>query len=219
MAKLPEKDLLIIESDPEALTLLELIFNYEHLACDYSVSGARALTFINTYRYRLILIDTKVSDIESRELVVAIKRVHRQSKIIALSVSPDNRQQYLLLGALDVVAKPISRKALVEIVRQYVDERRYTARLPLLLPVRAPGLVNGVTINVSSDGILLQSETPLHEHSVIDLVITPPGDAAHIHTQARVIRVTKQKSLYVSALYFMDTIAAHILENIVFFIF
>jgi CheY-like chemotaxis protein len=103
--------ILYVEDDTDvqqiARVSLEMVGGFEVHICS---SGNEALTYLTGELPDLILLDVMMPDLDGPATLAAIRADDRLAQIpvafVTAKVQPGEVQQYLSLGALDVIAKP-----------------------------------------------------------------------------------------------------------------
>ena len=212
------QDLLIIDSNQNILDILAIIFQQEGYSLECVATGKSALEKCADTNFTLALCNTQLPDMDTRVLIAEIKKRCRDIKLCMMSVAPYNAEEYRLVGAMDIIAKPLARQQLLETVKNILDDRRSTKRLPLELPLTLNQGIEGTSLSISSDSILFKSAHPFKEGSKVELTIKNPDNKKILKTTGKVKRVNPAKSLYVTVLYFMDNIGQDLLDNINIFL-
>lgn len=119
---------LYVEDDPDIQTIariaLEDIGKLEICACE---SGAQALLAIETFKPDLILLDVMMPGMDGPTLLAHLRKTSNGSdaKVIFMTarVQQNEVQQYLTLGAVDVVAKPFDPLTLADqLIRMFCKQ-------------------------------------------------------------------------------------------------
>jgi len=112
------KKILIIDDDPEALTLLSAILTNEGYMVSTAINAEQGMGEIKAHKPDLILLDVMLGDRLGTDVCMEIKQHpnYRDIIIILLSgvkVSPEDRLMGLEIGASDYINRPFSKKELV----------------------------------------------------------------------------------------------------------
>ncbi len=121
MADSPQKDqqytLLLVDDDPEILTLLQRKFKDEPFKIFTAAEGASALSIVKTEKPDLIVLDVRMPGLSGLEICRFLKadKNTREIPIIILSARSDEIDRVLGLefGADDYVTKPFNSKELI----------------------------------------------------------------------------------------------------------
>jgi CheY-like chemotaxis protein len=118
--------ILYVEDDLDvqqiARVSLEMVGGFEVHMCS---SGAEALAYLAGDLPDLILLDVMMPDLDGPATLAAIRADDRLAHIpvafVTAKVQPGEVQQYLSMGALDVIAKPFDPMDLPRRVREIWD--------------------------------------------------------------------------------------------------
>lgn len=125
---------LIIDDDPDAAALAEAYLDRSSYETDVhaATNGSDGLLMLGTLRPDLVLLDVKMPGIDGFEVAAAMGRVEGLEDVILVFVTgttePGLHERARLAGAADVIAKPITRDAieqLLEIVARADQERAF----------------------------------------------------------------------------------------------
>ena len=109
--------LLLVDDDPEILTLLQAKFKDEPFDVFTAAEGASALSFIRTQKPDLIVLDVRMPGLSGLEICRFLKadKNTREIPIIILSARSDEIDRVLGLefGADDYVTKPFNSRELI----------------------------------------------------------------------------------------------------------
>lgn len=117
------RTILYVEDDTDvqeiARVSLEVVGGYQVSIC---ASGVEALAYLAEHIPDLILLDVMMPDLDGPATLVAIRSDPRLAHIpvafVTAKVQPGEVQQYLSLGALEVIAKPFDPMELPARVRE-----------------------------------------------------------------------------------------------------
>ena len=106
--------ILIIEDDPDILTILERTILEMGYQRDYSLEGERGLEMAKAANYDLLLIDVNLPDLNGFRVCEEIRKTKNSVPIIMVTSRTDEEDKIhgLEIGADDYVLKPFSRKEL-----------------------------------------------------------------------------------------------------------
>jgi two-component system KDP operon response regulator KdpE len=91
-----------------------------------AATGAQALHALATAAVDLVITDLFLDGEDGRDVIVAIHRLHPELPIIAMSgTDEDELVTALSLGAIEVMNKPIRRRALLEAVARVSSGARH----------------------------------------------------------------------------------------------
>ena len=125
MKKRPVRELLVVDDDEMSRRLAYDVLmhaGYRVSACD---TGEQALVLAQTNRFDLVLLDIQLPGISGVQTFAQLRRLPgwAQVPVIALtaSVMPNERNILMTEGFDAFLAKPLSIKELVRLVRQTLD--------------------------------------------------------------------------------------------------
>jgi DNA-binding NarL/FixJ family response regulator len=162
---------------------------------------------------RLALVDHALPDGPGTELLAFIKTRYRQVRVVALVSSPRAAMEYKLLGALAVAQKPVTPHQVAQLLAAAREEKRDTRRFPLRVPVMVNGTMAAFSLNVSADGMLLETPDPLTTAEV-SLTMLPENTAPACRFRARVVRSGRHQSLAYAAVQLTENIGQTLLEHL-----
>ncbi|HLZ65902.1 MAG TPA: response regulator [Aliidongia sp.] len=118
----PLKRILLVEDDPDVQTIASMalvdIGEFELTVCS---SGHEAIEQVNRIKPQMILLDVMMPGMDGPTTLEEIRRLplSPQPPIIFMTakVQPQERQRYLRLGAVEVIAKPFDPVSLADQLR------------------------------------------------------------------------------------------------------
>lgn len=158
--------------------------------------GAEALALAVRERPAVVVADLHMPRLDGAELCRRIKRDPAlASTPVILVISgddPEHRAQAVRAGADDVIAKPISRIALIQAVNRLLRgaERRGQTRVPMVAEVQiegAPELRHGIARNLSRGGIFVEAERAANPEAEVSLCFDLPDSKQPIRPTAQVV--------------------------------
>jgi CheY-like chemotaxis protein len=202
----PEDTLLIVDDNQELLTLFTMIFRKEGYTVQIGRNGKEALAVLSKGPVFHILSDIQMPEMDGKQLLCEVKQRYRHSKVLMMSGDFFDLNEFKLLGALDVVPKPVQIPDLVEKIKEIQGEKRTSVRLPFHLPVTANRTTRGRSVNISGDGILVESTEPIPQDKKVAIDIINPVLSDTITTTGEVVRVGISEAIYLTAVYFQKNI-------------
>lgn len=151
-----KKEILIVDDNLTILATLKLILNrsgYDVVCCK---SGKDVLARLSDNPTRLVISDLDMPVMDGRQLLTSIRKEYPETKVIIHTARDFELDEFLLLGAYDVLKKPSEVKTILLSVDQTLKDRRTTKRLEIQLPVYLAGS-EGTTVNISGAGFLVAS--------------------------------------------------------------
>ncbi len=126
MAARPESDhrILLVEDNPTNQLIVLSMLNSDGLVINVANNGWEALEAVTNARYDLILMDIQMPEmggIDATREIRALKGHNAEIPIIALTANsmPEDRDRYRAAGMNGIIAKPIDRDDLTDIVTYY----------------------------------------------------------------------------------------------------
>lgn len=111
-------DILVLENDTSVLSyIVGLIQNWGHKT-EKSESGYDAIKKVQEKIFDLVLVDTSLHDITAQELIVKLKELRPDIKIVTMTESngAELEKQIRTLGIIYYMSKPVSKKVLKDIL-------------------------------------------------------------------------------------------------------
>ena len=158
--------------------------------------GAEALARIARERPEVVVADLDMPRMDGAELCRRMKANPEMRAIpVILVLSGDeaeHRARAVRAGADDVIAKPISRIALIQAVNRFLRGTgvRGLTRVPMVAEVHIQGasdLSHGIARNVSRGGIFVESERDLEPDSEVQLEFELPELPGALSPTAKVV--------------------------------
>ena len=192
------KKVLIVDDTPNGLAFLREIVTQPHLTVFEANSGRQALEVHRRERVDLIIMDLQMPGMDGEQVTRTIRadRAMRDVSILLFSdPRPGLRERCLASGANDFIPKPFKNKELMARVSPLINvpTRKHTA---LLAHVNVEGDGPEVEpfvariVNLSTSGLLLESDVPLTEGRTVCVKFFVPGASAQVTATATVARRT-----------------------------
>ena len=122
------EEILVGEDDPSLAELLCELLDDEGYGVRHARDGRTALAAIEQRLPSLVLTDIVMPESDGVELIMALRRGHRELPVIAMSGGRRNSELYLdaarRLGAVTVLQKPFANVTLLETLRCVLTEGR-----------------------------------------------------------------------------------------------
>ena len=119
-------EVLVVEDNPVNSRLVESILQQAGYQVDIAEHGQRALTMLERGGYRLVLMDLNMPVMDGFQTIVAIREHVVFGHIPVIAVTVDTSDGIMTrvreVGFSDYIAKPYSRKELIESVRFHLGE-------------------------------------------------------------------------------------------------
>lgn len=122
-----EKRILVVDDEPAVLDTVEHILQSEP---EYSVSGAasgeEALRVLNGGRVDLVLLDIRMPDMDGFQVCEEIRKISALPVVFMLADKNfETIKKAAAMGIRDYLAKPVTRLALLEVLRSILQEEDY----------------------------------------------------------------------------------------------
>ena len=156
-------------------------------------SGSEALAVAARERPAVIVLDAHLPDVSGEEVCRRLKSPEATPIVVITGTgSADEYAAAIRAGADDVLAKPLSRLALVETVQRFTrfPIPRGLPRVSMVAPVRiVQGQAEawGTARNLSRGGMFVECEGGLPAQAEIDLEFQLPGSDEALRPSAQVI--------------------------------
>lgn len=113
--------ILFIDDDPDFLNLASRLLKINNYDVQTAISGNHALKVISDTQFDLILCDVSMPDGDGPYLLSQLRKNNllHSSHFVFLTGFQHNRNELLNLGAEDVLNKPFSIKAIMDLVRKF----------------------------------------------------------------------------------------------------
>ena len=135
---------LVVDDDPEALSLLAGVLQREGYRVQPADSGKLALLSVAAQPPDLILLDARMPGMDGFEVCRQLKESEsgRRVPVIFVSASRDRQEwvQGLSLGAVDFISKPFQREELLARVKTHVELGQLRANLETVIAQRTSAL-------------------------------------------------------------------------------
>lgn len=159
-----------------------------------ATNGYQSLDLIHTEKPSVVVADLDMPSMDGEELCRRIKSDPEtaQLPVILVTSTDDGHQRAVSAGADDVIAKPISRIALIQAVNRFLSEQpaRGLTRVDVAEPVH---IVHprehhwGTVRNVSRGGLYVEAGNPMAPSTEVALEFELPDDGPRLSPTARVV--------------------------------
>lgn len=120
MAQDRPSTVLVVDDDPEILSLVALVLEEEGYDVQTAADGAEALALLQRRRPNLILLDMKMPVMNGWEFARAFHaKFNSRLPIVVLTAAADARKAAEEIGAVGWIGKPFDLDALVNIVGKH----------------------------------------------------------------------------------------------------
>lgn len=202
-----QNKVLVVDDNENILALLSTMFKSKGYGVTTCGNGQEALGLLSNDEYSYILSDIKMPVMDGKTFLCEIKKRYRKNKVIMMS-GDRNYQiiEYQLCGAFDILVKPIGLDILYNKVRKLGFEKRSAIRFPMKLPVMINNSINGDSVNLSGDGMLMTTLYPIARGTEIKVQMIGKENKALFIIAGTVIRTGQINSIYNIAVYFVKNI-------------
>jgi uncharacterized protein (TIGR02266 family) len=190
-----------------------------------AASGREALALASRERPAVVVLDAHLPDLSSEEVCRLLKRPPEGPPIVVVTGSGSAAEHAAAIraGADDVLAKPLSRLALVETVQRFTrfPVPRGLPRVTMVAAVRilrSDGEVWGTARNLSRGGMFVECDLRIPEEQELDLEFHLPGADRPIRQTAQVVwsrPANGQRSGFGVRFLSLDSLAARSLDEYV----
>lgn len=157
-------------------------------------SGSEALELAARERPAVVVLDAHLPDVAGEEVCRRLKGPDEMTRVVVIT-GTGSAEEYaaaIRAGADDVLAKPLSRLALVETVQRFTrfPAPRGLPRVSVDAPVRIVKGEDeswGTARNLSRGGMFVECEDGLLDREEVDLEFRLPGSDASLRPTARVV--------------------------------
>src|SRR3954471_15461255 len=137
---------LVVDDEPDLLTLYELTLLREGLEVETAATVAQAREILQTRLFRAVISDMRLPDGTGLDLLQWLEQSGRPEKVIVVTAygSPENAVTALKAGAFDYLTKPVDLKQFRSVVASAIletagDRTRPGARAPSAAASARPG--------------------------------------------------------------------------------
>lgn len=125
MSKAPH--ILVVDDDPDTLSLLALTLRRAGYQVTKAISGAAAIAFANENDYDLVLLDLMMPEISGFDVLRALRVSRRDIPTVIMLTAKDtlkDRVEAKELGIVDYITKPTPREILLERIATALNAQR-----------------------------------------------------------------------------------------------
>jgi DNA-binding NtrC family response regulator len=131
------RTILVVDDDPEMLSLFKRILSGEDAEILPASSGAEALAMARRTRLDLVILDVKLPDVSGTEVLRRLQKMDDGLPVIIVTAygSADSVRACMKLGAFDYLTKPFDNAEVRRVAREalMVGGARRRASLPEVL--------------------------------------------------------------------------------------
>jgi len=120
--KFVNKKVLIVDDEEEIVAFMARFLKRLNIDSVTAISGEEALEYYQIDKFDCVFLDIHLGGISGIEVLKKIKKIDSNAKVIVItgSISADNRDKVLDLGAIDYLQKPIDLADLKEKILNYI---------------------------------------------------------------------------------------------------
>ena len=195
-----ETKALIVDDDPGMCELIQAILGSVDIAADILTDSAKAATRLQQTKFDAIFLDVNMPAPDGIELARQIRATGFNQKTLIIMVTGEEDRGLLArafaAGANFFLFKPVDRQRVLRVVRasrcQIQDERRRFHRVAVCCKVLVESggqKVEGSTVDVSINGLLVRSASVFSEGSPVDISLQLATGKPPVRAKGRVARV------------------------------
>ena len=125
---MPNEPILVVDDNPLNLKLARLLLSMEGYQVRTAETAAAAVTVLETFHPRMILMDVQLPGIDGLELTQWLRADRSFDDVIILAVTAfamaADEQRAKEAGCDGFVSKPLDTRSLPELVRTYLEKER-----------------------------------------------------------------------------------------------
>jgi len=125
---MPNEPILVVDDNPLNLKLARLLLSMEGYQVRTAETAAAAVTVLETFHPRMILMDVQLPGIDGLELTQWLRADSSFDDVIILAVTAfamaADEQRAKEAGCDGFVSKPLDTRSLPELVRTYLEKER-----------------------------------------------------------------------------------------------
>ncbi len=117
---------LLVEDDPAAAQIVEMMLKSESYVCDVTAMGEDALEIGKLYDYDIIILDLMLPDMDGYQVLRRLRAARVKTPILILSGlnGLDDKIKGFGVGADDYLTKPFDRRELIARIQAIVRRSR-----------------------------------------------------------------------------------------------
>ncbi|MDD2523227.1 MAG: response regulator [Endomicrobiia bacterium] len=116
------KKVLIVDDEEEIVAFMARFLKRLNIDSVTAISGEEALEYYQIDKFDCVFLDIHLGGISGIDVLKKLKKINPNAKVIVItgSISSDNRDKVLDLGAIDYLQKPIDLADLKEKILNYI---------------------------------------------------------------------------------------------------
>jgi uncharacterized protein (TIGR02266 family) len=195
-----KKKILLVDDDPHILDQEKGFFNSELYNLPLAKSGVEALAIIREERPDIVFMDLHMPDMDGDKCCRIIKSDQELHKIPVIlvtgGVNEEDFERSWQAGCDDIIVKPINRLYFMAITKKYLNIQfrktpRHVARLRMHFGTNQETLLTEFSLNVSTGGVFIETETLLPVNTILALEFILPQNVETIRCNGRVAWVNR----------------------------
>ncbi len=121
----PRRTILLVDDEPELLSLFNRILSAEGAVIRSAQSGAEALEIARLTRLDLVILDVKLPDVSGTEVLRRLRRIDAGMPVIMVTSygSVETVRTSMKLGAFDYLTKPFDNNEIRRVAREALASR------------------------------------------------------------------------------------------------
>jgi CheY-like chemotaxis protein len=206
----------IVVDDNEAICQMMAFFlearSYQVHRCS---NGQEAWQLFSGHVFPLVISDVDMPVMNGMVLLSKIKQNYRDTKVLMMSAEYTDTTplQLWLSGALEFFPKPMDMFMFVEKVKELELDRRRVKRVTVTMPVTIDRNQLCESVNLSSDGILLQSPRPFSPEPTMTVSIKNQRSGPKVTIPGTMVRRCLRNGIYYGAVYFSRNIGQELARS------
>jgi uncharacterized protein (TIGR02266 family) len=190
-----KKKILLVDDDQHILDQEKCFFDRELYNLLLANSGVEALAIIREERPDIVFMDLHMSEMDGDKCCRIIKSDQELHKIPVIlvtgGVSEEDFERSWQAGCDDIIVKPINRLYFMAITKKYLNIQfrktpRHVARLRMHFGTNQETLLTEFSLNVSTGGVFIETETLLPVDTILALEFILPQNVETIRCNGRV---------------------------------
>jgi two-component system, OmpR family, alkaline phosphatase synthesis response regulator PhoP len=187
--------IVLVDTDDLLLKLKTALFSREGFLLLTAKTGEDVLRLAATNSPDLIFINLDLPDMSGVDCCESLKKDERSRRIpVVISAPPDREgdiERAVEVGCDVVIPRPVLCKEFIAATRKFIklEERgqyRMPTRFPVLHGMESDPLLAGYALNLSTDGMFLETDATVPPGTVIELKFFLPEGESKICCTARV---------------------------------
>ena len=191
--------ILVVDDDPVSCELISELLRTAGFEVSSLTSSAEAVERLSDEKFHAVFLDMRMPPPDGLELArhTRASRINAPAVIVMITGEHDNTlmKRAFEIGVQFFLFKPVERNKLLKLIRvaehSIEQERRRFTRVPLPRPVSLQANdkhLEGTTVDISFDGMLLQSYLVLSAGTRVQLTLDLQNGSTSLLLEARVLR-------------------------------